>query len=378
MGFSRTITLQAVELFPLVARGGVSPDMALGRMPVRPALLIKLIDSDGCFGWGEIWANFPARANIHKAHLVEDVLAPTLVGATFTEPDDLTAKLRSAFCTYFLHIGQNRVFEHLLAGIDCAAWDLALRSAGKSFAQFLDISPFAQSYASSLNRDDLGRRFNDHAAAGQNDFKLKIGFDHSRDLDFVAAAHTTKPDRARLMVDSNQSWSAETAREALAALADYDLLFAEEPIRADADFKDWEALAASSSIALAGGENFYGLDQFIAFGNAGVKILQPDVAKWGGVSGALALAEALPAGCRLWPHFMGSALGQEAALSVSAAIGVSSKCEMDVNENPLRTGLTAEPLTIDQGRVALTTDPGLCRPPTESALKRFGINNHAS
>ena len=91
--FKQDITLSSVALFPLNATGGVSPNMALGQMPVRPALLIKLVDKDGCFGWGEIWSNFPPRANLHKAHLMEDVVNKHLIGSQFAAPSRIDRQI---------------------------------------------------------------------------------------------------------------------------------------------------------------------------------------------------------------------------------------------------------------------------------------------
>ena len=371
MTFRDDVTLASVELYPLSASGGVSPNMALGQMHVRPALLVKLIADDGCFGWGEIWANFPPRANLHKAHLVEDVVAGHLAGFSFAAPIELTEFLRRRLSVYFLHIGQDMVFEHILAGLDTAAWDLCLRSAGRSFSSFMDVDPSAQCYASSVNRPDLVRRLNDHAAMGQNEFKLKIGFDVERDVEFVAEAVRHLPDGARLMIDSNQCWDPQAALQILRRLEEYDLLFAEEPIRADLAPSEWEYLASRTRIPLAGGENLYGAAKFIEMANAGVRVLQPDVAKWGGVTGALDLAEELPDDCVLWPHFMGSGIGQQAGLAITAAIGTTSKCEMDVNENPLRTDLCEDTAQVRDGRADLSSAPGLLAPPTDHAIQTF-------
>lgn len=371
MSFEHDVTLSSIELFPLNAHGGVSPNMALGQMNVRPALLVKLVADDGCFGWGEIWANFPPRANIHKAHLVEDVVARHIAGFSFAAPVELTEYLRNRLSVYFLHIGQDKVFEHILAGLDTAAWDLCLRHAGQSFASFMNVEGSAHCYASSVNRPDLSRRLNDHAGMGQSEFKLKIGFDADSDVAFVAEAAKQLPDGARLMIDSNQCWDLTAAESILQRLEEFDLLFAEEPIRADLEPAAWERLASQTRIPLAGGENLYGIDQFVAMANAGVRVLQPDVAKWGGVTGALDLAEAMPQGCLLWPHFMGSSVGQQAGLAISAALGAGSKCEMDVNENPLRTDLCADMATVAKGRVTLCDAPGLLMPPTEDALQTY-------
>lgn len=371
MTFEHDVKLSSIELYPLSAHGGVSPNMALGQMHVRPALLVKLVAHDGCFGWGEIWANFPPRANLHKAHLIEDVVARHMIGFSFAAPVELTEYLRHRLSVYFLHIGQDKVFEHILAGLDTAAWDLCLRHAGKSFASFMQIDAAAQCYASSVNRPDLAKRLNDHTGMGQSEFKLKIGFDAESDVAFVAEAARQLPAGARLMIDSNQCWTTDNAVQILQRLEDYDLLFAEEPIRADLDPGAWEMLASSTRIPLAGGENLYGIEQFTRMANAGVRVLQPDVAKWGGVTGALDLADAMPDGCILWPHFMGSGVGQQAGLAISAAIGEASKCEMDVNENPLRSDLCDGTFQVANGRVALAAEPGLLSPPAQKALQTY-------
>lgn len=374
MNFKHDVKLASVELYPLNAHGGVSPNMALGQMHVRPALLVKLVADDGCFGWGEIWANFPPRANIHKAHLVEDVVATHLTGFRFAAPAELTAHLRQRLSVYFLHIGQDKVFEHILAGLDTAAWDLCLRHAGQSFASFMNVNASAQCYASSVNQPDLVKRMTDHAVMGQSEFKLKIGFDADSDVAFVAEAARQMGDGARLMIDANQCWDPQDALAILKRLEDYELLFAEEPIRADLAPQIWHDLASQTRIPLAAGENLYGIPQFLGIANAGVSVLQPDVAKWGGVTGALDLAAALPDGCTLWPHFMGSGVGQQAGLAISAFIGDSSKCEMDVNENPLRTDLCVSATSITGGKVALSSEPGLLTPPQDTALTQFACS----
>ena len=186
--------------------------MALGSMPTRPALLIRIEDTDGCFGWGEVWANFPPRANLHKAHIIEDVVAPHLRSARFVEPREIGAFLRRKFSIYFLHVGQLEVFEHILAGVDTALWDLALRKAGRSFAEFMGLSESsAQSYATSINADDLERLIPHHASLGQTYFKLKIGFAEHGNREIVERAarlcpeRVTHHDRQQPVVDTCES-----------------------------------------------------------------------------------------------------------------------------------------------------------------------------
>lgn len=346
--------------------------MALGTMPTRPALLVRIEDTSGCFGWGEVWANFPPRANLHKAHIIEDVIARHLENFSFCDPREVQAALRARLAVFFLHIGQKEVFEHILAGLDTALWDIALRHAGTSFATFMDLPEAkACSYATSINAEDLETLIPYHVGLGQTHFKLKVGFDEHGNERIVAKAAALCPPGSRIMVDSNQSWTLEDAKAALRAIEMFEPYFAEESLRADAPLHDWEKLAASTDIPLAGGENIYGIDNFLTMTRAGLKVLQPDVAKWGGLSGALDLADSVPDGTLIWPHFMGSAIGQIAALSISAAIGEHSACEIDVNDNALRTELCKDEIVVEDGHVSLPTEPGLVRPPDPARLARF-------
>ncbi len=372
MQFTRSITLDKIDVFPIRAIGGVSPKMALGTMPTRPALLVRIEDTSGCFGWGEVWANFPPRANIHKAHIIQDVVAEHLTSLSFSDPREVQDALRTRLSVFFLHVGQAQVFEHILAGIDTALWDLCLRSAGVSFADFMKLpQPSAQSYATSINACDLERLIPQHAGMGQTFFKLKIGFAEHGNTEIVERAAKLSPNGARVMVDSNQTWTLEQAIASLRQIEDYDPYFAEEALRADAPKSEWEALAKTTNIPLAGGENIYGVDAFLAMTKVGMRVLQPDVAKWGGVSGALDLATAVPDGTLIWPHFMGSAIGQMASLSISAALGATSYCEVDVNENALRTKLCGDAILIEDGRVTLPTEPGLVVSPNSDQLAHF-------
>ena len=54
-----------------------------------------------------------------------------------------------------------------------------------------------------------------------------------------------------------------------------------------------------------------------------------------------------------------------------SAIGEQSYCEVDVNENPLRTDLCDHPMTIRNGAVQLPNAPGLVPEPTERAIQKL-------
>src|SRR3546814_2737114 len=87
---------------------------------------------------------------------------------------------------------------------------------------------------------------------------------------------------------------------------------------------DWSSDVCSSDLSpirLAGGENLRGETAFGAAIDAGdLSLIQPDVAKWGGVSGCLAVARrALAAGRVYCPHYLGGGIGLAASAHLRSA-----------------------------------------------------------
>uniref|UniRef100_UPI0026094976 enolase C-terminal domain-like protein n=1 Tax=Pelagibius sp. TaxID=1931238 RepID=UPI0026094976 len=212
-------TVARVETFPLHAKVPGSPQMSLGEMAGRPALLVRIEDGDGAYGWGEVWANFPPRAHFHKADLIEDVIAPRILGQDFDHPGALAAACDRALSRYALHVGQPLVFEHCYAGLDTAAWDLALRKAGRSAAEHFGFAEGARVYASSLNEDAFSATAADWLGRGVGGCKIKVGYDRARDLAFIRRARDELPQSVDLMIDANQAWEVEEALEVASAVA---------------------------------------------------------------------------------------------------------------------------------------------------------------
>jgi len=52
---------------------------SFGTMAERVAVFVKVEDSDGARGWGEIWSNFPTASAEHRALLFADIVAPHAV-----------------------------------------------------------------------------------------------------------------------------------------------------------------------------------------------------------------------------------------------------------------------------------------------------------
>src|SRR5690606_12658942 len=62
---------------------------SFGVMRDRPAVLVRVVDSEGAEGWGEVWCNFPSVGAEHRARLLRDVIAPVALEEGFDTPAEL-------------------------------------------------------------------------------------------------------------------------------------------------------------------------------------------------------------------------------------------------------------------------------------------------
>ena len=137
-------------------------------------------------------------------------------------------------------------------------------------------------------------------AAGAPSRSTASAASRSRSATTVRASTSrgSKPCAARsartstLAIDGNGKWDLPTCRRFCARAEAFDVLWFEEPLWYD-DVASHAALARSTSIPIALGEQLYTADAFDAFMAAGaVHYVQPDVTRLGGITEFLQVADA--------------------------------------------------------------------------------------
>jgi len=337
-------------------------ETSFGTMSDRPMVAVRVTDEDGHQGWGEVWCNFPMVGAEHRARLVASVFAPMMRGTTYDSPAQAFEALSERTRVLALQAAEPGPFAQCIAGIDIALWDLCARRHSQPLWRYLggeqDRVPL---YASGLNPTHPEQLATAMREQGHTGFKLKIGFGMERDLGNLRTLRDTLGPEADLMVDVNQGWTLEQAKGALPELAGMGLKWIEEPLLCTAPWAHWRALAEVSEIAVAAGENLLSEQRFEdAIESRALSILQPDIAKWGGISRCLPLAKTIrAAGLRYVPHYLGGGIGLLASGHVLAAAGGDGALEVDSNPNPLRSELSGALNRIERGVAALGDAPGI-------------------
>jgi L-alanine-DL-glutamate epimerase-like enolase superfamily enzyme len=271
--------------------------------------------------------------------------------------------------------------DQCAAGIDTALWDLQARRTGVPLHALLrqhlglpartdEVS--VPAYASGINPLGAGHTVAQARAQGHDAFKVKIGFGRTQDIQTLTEARAASGS-CPLAADANQAWDMDEARSMLPALQAFDLLWLEEPLAADAPVSQWLGLHHEASMPLALGENINSLQGFDSMVRSGaVGVMQPDLAKWGGLTGCLEVVRLCREHrVRYCPHYLGGGIGLLASAHLLAAAGGDGLLEMDVNPNPLRTAIHGEILRPVDGRVTLPRCPGLGPTPQLDALREW-------
>jgi len=370
---SQTFAIRRVQAFCYRYPLSTPVVTSFGRMLNRSAVFVRVEDEDGQVGWGEVWANFPSTGAEHRARLVNEVLAPTLSGFAANEPSDVFDTLTRGTSVLALQSGEFGPFAQAIAGIDLAVWDLYARRRNMALWKMLGGNRNQiRVYASGINPTGSRQMAEAALSRGHRALKLKIGFDLAADRANLALLHQLVGD-GMLAADANQAWSTERALEIAPHLGEFGLAWLEEPIRADRPWQEWQRLREGVGLPLAAGENITsraGFEQ--ALGDDVLRVVQPDIAKWGGLSVCSDIArDILRSGKIFCPHYLGGGIGLLASAHLLAGVGGDGLLEVDANDNPLRDRFCGPVADIRDGMATLSDNAGLGIEPDLSSIEQY-------
>lgn len=226
--------------------------------------------------------------------------------------------------------------------IDCALWDLACKRAGCSIFELTGIqdAPVQSVYTISV---DTPETMAEQARTGPSTH-LKVKLDAQTPVERVRAIRQVRPD-AVLIVDANQSWTIDLLGSIAQSLADLGVAMIEQPLAAGAD----EALNDyHGPVPIGADESVQTVDDLPGLAN-GYSVINIKLDKTGGLSGALALADAARSlGYQLMVGCMAGT-----SLSMAPAFLIAQMCRFVDIDGPLLLAEDREPgMTYDQGFVS--------------------------
>ncbi len=368
--------MRITDIRTIRLRAALAPECQVysrsGRRTHRSALLVHVETDEGITGIGSCSGN----GAVLEA-MIERVLNPLLVGKNPLKVEELWES--SYFRCVAKEFGSRGLGVVALSGVDIALWDILGKAKGEPIFKLLGgaVRDKVPVYATALYPEEPAEVVKKAVAFAQKGFraaKIKVGFNLARDIEIVRAVRAELGKDFTLMTDANQGYTLGVALKAVEAFAACGAAFLEEPLFVE-DVEGHAALKAQSKVPIALGENLhtrFAFENFIARG--AVDILQPDVARAGGISEVVEIA-ALAArhGLSVSFHTWGDAVALAASLHLATALKKSGVMELDCTENPLRSELLKEPLEAQNGLMLPPQGPGLGIELDSRALKRFAF-----
>jgi L-alanine-DL-glutamate epimerase-like enolase superfamily enzyme len=296
-------------------------------------------------------------------------LAPALVGK---DPLDHAVLLDKLLHT-FAKLGPEGALTGALAALDIALWDLKGKLLNQPIYKLLGGAwrtglPFYASIGGNSERsvDEVRRvvetRFKDKPAA------VKIRFDNDRtkpdsdipgDIAKARAVRQLVGEGFPLAFDANNGYSVGGAIRVGRVLEELGYWWFEEPVQ-HYHAKAMGEVARRLDITVSAGEQTYTLASLADLIAAGVRMVQPDIVKMGGITGLMrCIALAHAHGVELVPHQTQPTIGHMANLHlVAAQLHATKPCELNDPSARQHSVFENPPKPVD-GLFHLPAEPGL-------------------
>ena len=350
-----------------------------GMMSERHAIFIGLQSSDGVWGWGESWVNFPIWSPWARLAAFEQGYFPYLKNREVSDVRQFMVEMTRVFMGPAVQAAVTGATIAELCAVELALWDLEARTRKLPLSRlwFDDPAREVEVYASGINSPLPWEDIDAMLEQGVRFFKLKVGFGEEDVPNIKALAKYLAdhgPADARIAIDTNRHWTIDQALGWLPILRDHNVLWLEEALKPSEE-AHYPRLRDPHVVTLAAGENVWlpataSATTLVEFP---VDILQPDVTKNCSASIALDVI-GLARGKQkvVFPHYLGSAVGQAASIHLAAGcsspFGPVPLVEWDINPNSLRTDLLGPEFVIRKGRMQIPNAPGLGWPVDAAAF----------
>tara|TARA_B110000263_G_scaffold141896_1_gene123184 strand:+ start:1014 stop:2180 length:1167 start_codon:yes stop_codon:yes gene_type:complete len=166
--------------------------------------------------------------------------------------------------------GNEGEFTKAIAAIDIALWDLKAKINSEPLWKTLGGSEskckiYASDIGYNLTDEELFDFFNSMAEKGVDSGKVKIGLSLNDDIRRIGIVHealSKASSRPRIMIDSNEYWSAKKAIQSIKKIEEkFDIFWAEEPARRW-DYKGLKLVSDNIKAAVSTGENLNNVGDF--------------------------------------------------------------------------------------------------------------------
>jgi L-alanine-DL-glutamate epimerase-like enolase superfamily enzyme len=349
--------------------------------PGRRSAFVRVTTEGGIVGYGEA---SPMIGGLHSLGIIQRDIAPGLVGK---DALDHAVLLDRAYHKC-VKLGPEGAVTGALAALDIALWDIKGKLFGQPVYKLLGGAwrtemPFYASIGGQAKRTvEEVLKVVEGRWKAETPAAIKIRWDGDRTkLDVDIPGDIAKAKAVRKLVgddyplgfDANNGYSVGGAIRVGRALEELGYLWFEEPVQ-HYDVRGMGEVAQRLDITVSAAEQTYTLQALKDMINAGVRMVQPDIIKMGGITGLMQCAAICYAhGVELVPHQTQPTIGHTANLHVLATImHLTKPAEYAEPSTRMYVGFKSLPKPSG-GKFVVPSGPGLGLEVNEEELKKRQI-----
>ena len=337
-----------------------------GDPPGRRTAFVRVTTEEGLVGYGEA---SPMHGGEHSLWVLRDA-ADSLVGADILDHSVIYDRLLHRY----VKLGPEGTVTGALAALDIALWDLKGKLFDLPIYKLLGGAwrtevPFYASIGGNANRSvDETVRVVEQRWLSEKPAAIKIRWDGDRtrqdydipgDIAKAKAVRKLVGDDFPLAFDANNQYSVGGAIRVGRALEELGYIWFEEPVQ-HYDVRAMGEVAQRLDITVSAAEQTYTTQALVDIINAGVRMVQPDIVKMGGITGLMQCAAiAYAHGVELVPHQTQPTIGHVANLHVLATImHLTKPAEFADPDTRMHPAFRNPPKPVD-GKFQIPAGPGL-------------------
>ncbi len=279
-----------IEAIPINVplKPGLTTKTSHGEHVDSPYVIVRVHADSGLVGLGEatVAPRWSGETSPGCVAAIEGLIAPALVGEDPTQVNRLRSKMD----------GVIRLNPFTKAAVETALWDLTGKAVGVPVYQLLGGKVRDQLPVKMVigafdvpKAVELASQFLD---MGATCLKVKVGLDPEQDLQRVRAVRELAGPSIPIGIDANCGWTVPQATQMLNQLAEFDILFAEQPIPT-ADIDELAELRRRTNIPIMADESIFTLsDAWRLTSNRAVDVLSVYPGKHGGIAATVEIAHA--------------------------------------------------------------------------------------
>ncbi|HEY4200839.1 MAG TPA: mandelate racemase/muconate lactonizing enzyme family protein [Devosiaceae bacterium] len=342
---------------------------------------VRITTESGVVGYGEA---SPMQGGRAALGVIATDMAPDLIGK---DPLD-HAVLLDTIMHKVVKLGPEGIATSALAAVDIALWDIKGKLLGQPIHKLLggawrtELTCYASVGGNAWRSVDEVVKAVEKRVAKEKPSAVKIRWDGDRtkiDVDIagdIAKAKAVRKalgDKFVLGFDANNGYSVGGAMRVGRALEDLGYTWFEEPVQ-HYHVSAMGEVAQRLDITVSAGEQTYTTQALKDLINAGVRMVQPDIVKMGGITGMMQCsALAFAHGVELVPHQTQPSIGHLANIHVMSTVMHIAK-PVELADNWERVGVVFKnPSEPVDGKFTLPTAPGLGIEMNETELQRRSI-----